>query len=478
MATENLIIENAAIHRTTSIKFFDIMYPYLKRLSWSFYALLISSGFVSCYDSADEELDQVLSLAELKVSTRAVGEMVYPLRLYAFERSTGECRLQKTFGEEDISVARLELPEGKYRLVAMCGMEDCDVPSKPLLSSVVSLPDDNCLAHPLMQGSADLNVSGNTAVDIMMYHSVASLSVSLSDIPEDIAAVEVTFSNFYQTLGFDGEYAGGASTAVSCKKNGGLWESPVIYVLPSNGSKLLLTISFTAADGSKSDYGYTYRSSIVANTPYRFSGSYRGGFEINGAIDVAGWKSNEDIGFTFGVGAEGDDDPGGGSGAINPDGEVVVNSLPVKETIWEGHFIALVENADASGADVLLLGLGEWKGVHGETCVAGEAQGLVDDYTEFGMRGWRIPVKEEVLAMKDAFGIRLSAINQVLVSAGGEALSDSGKDAEKNDIRYLCDGGKKTYTWEVRNSGVTQAGTKRSYYLRAVKKLRMVLKSN
>lgn len=451
---------------------------YLKKLLGVFCALLISSAFVSCYDSADEELDKALSRAELKVTTRAVGEMVYPLTLYAFDGVTGECRLEKTFGEEAVSAVSMELPEGKYRLVAMCGMADCDVPSKASLSSVVSLPDDNYLGQPLMQGSAVLDVKGNTQVDIMMYYSVASIQVSLTGIPDDVIAAEVTFSDFYQTLGFDGEYGGNASATVSCRKNGESWETSTVYVLPSSGQTLLLTIGLTAADGSKSNYGYTCRTAIAANTPYRFSGTYRSGFHVNGAIDMADWKSGEDISFAFGAGVDDGDDTGGDSGVVVPDGKIDVSSLPAKETTWNGHFVALVENADASGADVLLLSLAEWRGVHAETRTAGQAQGLVDDYIESGMRGWRIPEKEEVLAMKDAFGIRLPAINSVLASAGGEILSDSGKDAEKNDVRYLCDGGVRTYTWEVRNSAITQAGTKRSYYLRAVKKLRMVLKND
>lgn len=446
------------------------------RLLWGLWTLLIAPAFVSCYESADENLDKALAQAKLKITTRSAGEIIYPLTVYAFDPLTEECWLQKTFNADAASAAQLELPEGRYRLVAMAGTAGCDVPSKPVLSGVVSMPDDNCLDHPLMQGGADLTVTGNASVDIMMYHSVASVSVVLSEVPADVASVDVTFSDFYQTLAFDGECGGSAPVTVSCLKNGDLWEAPVVYVLPGCGQKLLLTISLVAADGSRSDYGYTYQGAIAANRPYRFSGSYRGGFGVNGIIDVADWDTGEFVDFTFGVGEDDGDDTGGGSGDPGQGGTVAVSSLPVSETIWNGHFVALVQNADASGADVLLLSLSEWKGVPAEAQTAGVAQALADSYVEGGIGGWQIPVKEEVQAMKDAFGIRLSDINRTLVSAGGEVLTDSGEDAERNPVRYLCDGGMKTYTWEVRSASFTTPGTKRNYYLRAVKKLRMVVK--
>lgn len=446
------------------------------RLLWGLWALLISSAFVSCYDAADENLDKALSRAELKITTRSVGEIIYPLTIYAFDPVSEECRLQKTFNADAASAARLELPEGRYRLVAMAGMADCDVPSKPVLSGVVSLPDDNCLNHPLMQGGADLTVTGNASVDIMMYYSVASVSVVLSEVPADVASVDVTFSDFCQALAFNGECSGSAAVTVSCQKNGDLWEASVIYVLPGSGQKLLLTIGLVSADGSRTDYGYTYHGSVSANRPYRFSGSYRGGFSVNGTVDVADWDAGEIVDFTFGVGVDDGDDTGGGGSDTEPGGTMVVSSLPEKETIWNGHFVALVQNADASGSDVLLLSLSEWKGVPAEAQTAGAAQSLVDSYVEGDIGGWKIPVKEEVQAMKDAFGIRLSAINQTLASAGGEVLSDSGEDAEKNAIRYLCDGGEKSYSWDVRSASFTTPGTKRNYYLRAVRKLRLVVK--
>lgn len=451
------------------------MVTYKKTLAWCVCILFISSVFVSCYGPADEDLDKALSRAELKITTRSAGEMIYPLTVYAFDRATEECRLQKTFDEEAASGARFELPEGKYRLVTMCGTAGCEVPAEPSLSSAVVLPDDNYLDHPLMQGSADLTVNGDASVDIMMYYSVASISVSLSGIPIDVAAVDVTFSDFFQTLGFDGNCGGTAAATVSCRKSGELWVAPTVYVLPGSGQKLGLTVSLTAADGTKSEYGYTYRGAIVANTPYRFSGNYESGFHINGTVDVAAWGSGEDVAFAFGVGVDDNDDAGSGSGTVDPGGRIEVSRLPETEEIWNGHFVALLQNADASGADVLLLSLAEWQGVHAEPRTAGAAQALADGYVEAGMSGWRIPTKEEVLAMKDAFGVRLSAINQVLASVGGDVLSDSGVDAEKNDIRYLCEGGTKSFTWEVRSSSISPAGIKRTYYLRAVKKLRMVL---
>lgn len=446
------------------------------RLLRGLWALLIASAFVSCYDPADENLGKTLSRAELKITTRSVGEIIYPLTIYAFDPVTEECRLQKTFNADAASAARLELPEGRYRLVAMAGTAGCDVPSKTVLSGIVSMPDDNYLDHPLMQGGADLTVTGNASVDIMMYHSVASVSVVLSEVPADIASVDVTFSDFCQTLAFNGECRGSAAVTVSCQKNGDLWEAPVIYVLPGSGQKLLLTIGLIAADGSKSDYGYTYHGAIVANRPYRFSGSYRGGFNVNGTVDVADWDTGEVVDFAFGVGVDDGDDAGGGGSDTGQGGTVVVGSLPVSETIWNGHFVALVQNADASGADVLLLSLSEWKGVPAEAQTAGVAQALADSYVEGEIGGWQIPVKEEVQAMKEAFGIRLSDINRTLASAGGEILSDSGEDAERNAVRYLCDGGEKSYSWDVRSTSFTTPGTKRNYYLRAVKKLRMVVK--
>lgn len=92
---------------------------------------------------------------------------------------------------------------------------------------------------------------------------------------------------------------------------------------------------------------------------------------------------------------------------------------------------------------------------------------MADAYSEGELAEWRIPTEEEARRLRDcleSFNISygtepLPLINKAVNALGWQQLS--------NDIRYLCDGGRKSFNLHP-DGKVTKSGTKTMYSLRLV----------
>jgi len=454
----------------------------------SFHALLLcisvcflAISVLSCINHIDEDEPDRMP-ATLTVTTRSASPLPYPLQLYAFDVQANRLAAKATIDNKDAKTS-LSLTEGNYRLVALGGTEDCSFPESPSPDDVISLPETNYARHALMLGSAIVNVSGDATAEIRMSYCMTSISLSLTDIPKDITSVNVLFSPLYSTMDFSGNYAGSTTVTTACTQENDVWKASTFYTFPGSGQQTLLSIEMTGNNGKKQTYGYTYNGTLKAGTPYNLSGSYKQGFTVNGNITADGWNAPEDITFTFG---DGDGtDPGGSD---NPDpgtdanGNYIVNTLPTARNMWNGHYVTAVQNkaADGTSADLLLLSLKEWQDVASANTktVAREmeAADYVAAYTEAGIPGWSIPTTEEAKLIKqNCGGSLLNAANVLLTAASGDALTGSGKDNHNEDVRYLCENAAYSYELKALTGSITQAGETRTYYLRAVKTVHVVL---
>lgn len=434
----------------------------------------------ACQKISLEDFNTPTTESEVRILTRSASNVniSYPIYLYAFNISSGKLQSSSTLkSESDTPV--LNLGAGTYHLVAVAGIEDCEVPEQPTINSTITLPKDSLLQQPLQMGSADISVSKSTTVTITLYNQVTAINIALTDIPDDVSACHVSFSLMHNSISYEGKLSGTTINTIELNKRGNnIWSAPLFYTLPSSNQQLTLSINCTSPQVSNT-YGYIHNTQLAANTPYNIMGSYKSGFAVNGVLNLAGWNAPQEINFTFG--AENNENSDDSNDDENDDteedrDEYVVNSIPKVGTIWNNHFVATVLDATTSEAELILLSTTEWDGVtsatHAET--PHMAANFAASYTEDGMTNWSIPTRDEAKLMRTAIGLdKLESINAVL-KANNIPQLNVGESDKGESIRYLCDDATFTYVWD--GTSISKSGTKRTYNLRLIKRVKVVTK--
>lgn len=436
--------------------------------------------FAACEKVSLADIQTTGEQSKIQILTRAAGDVSisYPLTFYAFNISTQKLVAHSVVNSVE-EVPELNLSAGTYHLVAVAGIEDCEVPENPSMSSLITLPTNLYLNKPLQMGSVDITVAQNATVTMTLYNQVAAISMILTDIPEDVTACKVSFSMLHNSISYANKLSGEAIAEINLnKQTDGTWTSPIIYTLPSCNEQFTISICSTVGNNSQV-YGYIHNTQLAANTPYNIMGSYKSGFAVNGVLNLAGWNAPQEINFTFG--AENTEDSDDSNDDENDDteedrDEYVVNSIPKVGTIWNNHFVATVLDATTSEAELILLSTTEWDGVtsatHAET--PHMAANFAASYTEDGMTNWSIPTRDEAKLMRTAIGLdKLGSINAVL-KANNIPQLNVGESDKGESIRYLCDDATFTYVWD--GTSISKSGTKRTYNLRLIKRVKVVTK--
>lgn len=428
------------------------------------YASLLSTVillFTSCEQIDIEDIEnEILETSNVKLTTRAETGIIYPLTIMAFDKET-ENMVSLIEQKSASNSITLNLPKGEYRFVAVSGLSFPEDLDELALSNVIEM-SEGFSESPLMMGSANINLKSDASVNISMYNVVTALSFRLWDIPDNIEDVEITLSDLYSYISFDGEYDYSTPVTLFCSKNGKEWTTPVVYTFPSPDKRLVLSITLTDSNGNSQTYGYTYNSAIEANTPYNFTGSYIQGFNVNGTISINGWNEPKTIEFTFGRDNENNSN-------INH-----TDFFPSSCSIWNGHFVAYSEmNEDETEADVMLLSLEEWDNIASVEYSGSKTESLANSYTENDLTDWSVPTSEEVNIMKEfCGGENFSTMNNLITSNEGIIVTAEGTDVNKQSLRYLCDDLQKTYSWKS-GSKISDAGLSRTYNLRLIKWIRL-----
>lgn len=438
----------------------------MKRLLYSLVCLLVACTPVILEEEG--AIDHTMST--MRVYTRSEVDINYPLTLYAFDSDTEELTASATQSSADEGTVTLNLAKGRYLIVALAGTDGCDVSKEPTMTDVISLPTTKVLDTPLQMGSAAVYVTENTTVNITLYNQVAMIDLTLSDIPTEATAVSTSLSLLCDGLSFGGAYSGNSTVTVALSKEGDTWKAPLFYTLPGSGSKLTLSITTTTPSGTQT-YGYTHNETLEPNTPYSLIGSFSKGFSVNGSVTLAGWNAPKVINFLFGEGSPVPDDS-----VTDDSDDLTISEIPQAGTLWSGHIIAAVPETTDEDVELLLLSTTEWAGVtsafHDETPAM--ATNIVGAYVEGNIGGWRIPTRDEAKLMRNIIGgSSLSATNEMLDTHGIATLT-TGEDIESgNKVRYLCDDASYSYIWD--DTSISKCGSKRSYHLRAVKRIRVKL---
>lgn len=436
-------------------------------------ALLTCIICTSCEKVELDDIDETTKgTTEVKILTRSTnGESaVLPLMIYAFDLNTGYLANSISIESESDSPV-LSLSQGNYQVVALSFSNVCSVDSPNEIEDFLQLPEENYIDEPLKMGSATVNVTSNTTANITLYNQVCAIDISLSDIPSDVTDVNVTLSFLYNAITFSGNLLGnGATTVRLTRDSNGVWNAPRFYILPNKNDRLTLSISTTSPVGEQT-YGYTYNGKLEANTPYAIKGSYSNGFSVNGVVNLAGWNTPQQINFHFGSTNTPNDSPSEPS--EDDMQEYTVASIPTAGTIWENHFVAGVLDATATSAELVLLSTAEWTDItsafHADTPTM--ATDIASSYIEGEIREWSLPTREEAKLMRSTIGLDLlSKTNSVLTSNSIPPLA-SGEQEDGNKVRYLCDEAAYTYAWD--SSTTSKSGSKRTYHLRLIKRIRV-----
>lgn len=434
-------------------------------------ALALTSCFSPAEDNADA-IDESAATTRLKVTTRAAsGEVTYPILVMAYDES-GALKGEQTINSESDEIS-LKLSEGAYHITALSGQGNYTEPSSYNQQSVlINIPTAGYASSPLMMGGADvLLTSASAKVNVVMTYRVASLSLSLESVPEDVSAVSVGVSQQYKAIDMSGTFSGSSTANVKCTKTGDVWTSDQVYLLPGAGSSTTLTLSLTNAEGQTS-YSYELSEPLMAAVPYTIKGTYVESTApyITGVITIEGWQEERSFDFEFGSGSS-----SGGTSSVTE--YVEVDSIPKPCSLFkDNHIVALVDNVTENEADVLLLGLQEMINVYAPASEGHETQmqDSVRSYIEGDMKDWSVPSEEQARSLKSKYGGNFDDLNGLIDTLGGDQLEIY---KTSNNARYLCENGTKTFNF-AENGSITSAGTSTKYRLRLVKKIHVVVKNN
>lgn len=432
------------------------------RHNLSYFALAALPMLSGCFSPA-EEVAETSAATTLHVTTRAAsGEISYPVQILAYD-DNGELQGKQTLQSANDDI-QLHLDGGLYHITALSGqgayVEPKDYKKK---SATLGIPAEGYARSPLMIGGADVLLgTTNASVSLVLSYRVASLSLSLKEVPADVTNVAIGISQQYGAIDMGGTLSGSASATVQCTRQAGIWQSPTVYVLPGVGTATTLTLSLTRAEGQVS-YGYELGDVLQAAVPYKIEGTYVESTApyITGMLTMEGWQPEQQLTFSFGNGLHND----GNTSTSVP--TVRVDKIPAPGSVWNGHVVALVDNATATGADLLLLSLSEFDNVHSPNAEGyeSEMQNIATSYGEDAISDWTVPSEAQARALRTAYAGDLDGINAVIESQDGVALAVY---TTNGNARFLCERGTKTFNW-AKNGSITTAGTSVKYRLRLVK---------
>ncbi len=463
-----------------------------------FYVILLTQMIASCTKmdfSEYEDTGADKKTSDVKIITRGANgdELTYPLHVYAFAES-GALQTQQTIStpQEDI---RLSLPtKENYRIVVLSADEDAyDIPASPTLSSVITMKepsvDDDIpeflqsiakgytLDNPLQMGYTDIIPSeASTNATIQLYYQVASLNVTLNNLPSVCNAAYVTISEIASGIQMNGKGGSAQTARIPLRKNNdNAFISGEVFLFPSSTDKAKVTLTYNDEKGEQN--ASATMSALRAGTPYNLTGTYTdGSLSFSGSVSPSQWAEAVNIDFTFHNGEnivipEGDEPEGG------DDDPEDVDDIPTAPCLWNNHIVVDVQVAsDKQTATLLLVSLADWDG---QTAALNETNptqvfDIAAEYEEFGLGKWRIPTADEAKILYQQYKDNVELFEDLLAAANADDfVLPAGKI---KTVRYLCEGANRTYCFY--NNKILDAGTAKNttYHLRLVRSVQIQVK--
>ena len=414
-----------------------------KILTITIFTAILTSCSTAIFDTEEDNNDKHLLTLTTYSGSNAI---TYPIDLYAYSGGNEIEHITVTSSEEK---PVMELSTGNYSIYAVSGSRD--------------FTDKGYSTTPLMIGSTIVTL-GKTDKEtaITMQYAVAKVSVALSDVPDNITAVQVEIGQQYNYINEIGELSGSKEIKLSCKKLDATWVSDTIYVLPGCGTSTSIEIGCKTNedDVTVKQYSYEYPQPLQAGCPYNFKGSYDSGItysKISFSLEASGWSETVEHSFTFGEGANENQN------IIPTDASTFyVDELPTPCSAWNGHVVATI---DGEG-NALLFSLNEWGPI---TNIDNEITEILG-YTENSLTGWSVPTEEQAQSICNLFrnggGYNISTFNDLIMSIDGMSLK-----IKNDNSSYLCSDKSIEYSLNQKN---VRNIRNQDHYLRLVKPVKFI----
>ena len=448
----------------------------MKKYFFPILAIVLSA--CSNYLAEDEDLDADISEAsnntiQMTVKVRSATEETvnYPVSVYIFNQTGNQ------IGHHEITEAKqnldIKLAKGTYKLASFTGLNPnlYKIPEQPTYESSIETDKGKPCPTPIQFGHISFDLQKKLNLSIHLNYIVSSLEFIFQNIPEDATSVEVGISPTSATFSMAGEYSNDKYMCKTiCKHANQEWTAGPVYILPSNQSKITLTLLVERPSGGES-LSYTYESDFDAAQPYRFTGRYNDGISLGGAFEVIGWKPSIDVEFDLGEGGnnEGNDDNQGGGSDKSPGDPsdnkptpssssiLYCNKLPQAGDFFEDHYVWKSELRTGKEASAVLISKQQWFNI-----LAVDGPEYLEQCRELNLNQWRVFTKEEAKEFYAEFNDGISKLNGLL------SQHDQDEFYFYNKERYLCNDCTSTFCVSGSNR-ITAAGAKQTYYMRAIK---------
>lgn len=386
-------------------------------------------------------------------------ETEYPVRIFCTDVS-GKSLKDLMFNQGDEMT--FSLAKGEYGINAFVGWDEDNYILKdgPDSKQVVTMKNSLMSDKALRAAHTSLEIDKQTDINMIPAYVVASAEVELSNIPAGVKSVRIDLSpvcsGYYTCGGYSAETQNGV---IECYEKSGKWVSDKKYFFPVENRKTTISVSIDKG-GETDNYSYTLIDGIKAGQPYKFTGGYSDGLDMDGDFQISGWNMDKEIVLDF------EDETSVGDGEDEEDipsydiETFIVEAIPSADVIWGPFYVWKVEEQSVNEALVTIISPDQWF----QTFEKGEALELLSNYEIDEMTGWRTFTKEEVEEFHEELSGELDGLNSY--------LEENGHNIFYTGNRYLCENG--DYAFNIFGSpNIRAAGTTVKYYLRPLKTIRL-----
>ena len=413
-------------------------------------------------DAPASESDTEYSLS-LQIQSTDNARINYPLSIFVFN-SENEC-VQSESLYTNTTDYQTRLKKGKYTVIAFSGLEGNSL-NRPLQftpMSYLSFADSLHTSTPLQNGKASVYLNQNTTASLTLSYRVSAVQFSFNGIPSTAKAVEAKISPVSSALTFEGDYRNDQrETTIACRKNGTLWTSPEVYILPCASSQTHLTVQVSLSEKNEV-YGYTYPDALKAGFPYRFIGTYAGGITLEGTFQSQGWKQTTEVEFSFEQTSSDktDENPDTPTPEDKDASTVTVSELPAEGDLWKECFVCQVKESTSPSACEAVVIANDYMLLPGS-----ELQAYLNDFQFNGLSSWRCLTTEEATYFRDKYygTSAISGLNQFLLA------NDVSPFKYDDGDRYFCNEGASSFSFVTQT--IIKIGAKKSYYIRPAKTIK------
>lgn len=423
----------------------------------SFFIIFLSTA-CSKYtidNESGEEID--VSIQFQKNTGGETFETEYPIRIFCTDVS-GKSVKDLIFNQGD--EITFPLAKGEYGINVFVGLDENNytLKDKPDGKQMVTMKNSSMAEKALRAAHTSLEIDRQTDINMIPAYVVASAEVELSNIPADVKSVRIDISpvsSGYNTCGGYSEDT--QSGVIVCYEKSGKWVSDKRYFFPVENRKTTISVSIDKGDETD-NYSYTFIDGMKASQPYKFTGGYSDGLNMDGDFQISGWNMEKEIVLDF----EDETLVGEDEGDI-PSYDIetfIVEAIPSADVIWGPFYVWKVEEQSANEALVTIISPDQWFQKFEE----GEAIKILNAYEIDGMTGWRTFTKAEAEEFYKDFSTDLNGLNSY--------LEENGHNIFYTENRYLCENGE--YAFNIFGStNIRKAGTTVKYYLRPIKTIRL-----